>query len=122
MMAIEKNIENIKLSPENLGKLVKLIEDGVITGKIAKDIFTEVYEGDLDPEKVVEEKGLKVMSDTDELERICKEVIDRNPQMVADFKGGKERAIGSLIGQVMAITKGSANPKMVNEILRKLLS
>ena len=122
LMAIEKNIENIKLSPENLGKLVKLIEDGVITGKIAKDIFTEVYEGDLDPEKVVEEKGLKVMSDTDELERICKEVIDRNPQMVADFKGGKERAIGSLIGQVMAITKGSANPKMVNEILRKLLS
>ena len=122
LMAIEKNIGNIKLSPENLGKLVKLIEDGVITGKIAKDIFTEMYEGNLDPEKVIEKKGLKVMSDTGELEKICKEVIDSNPQIVADFKEGKERAFGALIGQVMATTKGSANPKLVNEILRKLLT
>jgi len=111
-----------KLSPENLGKLVKLIEDGVISGKIAKDIFTEVYEGNLDPEKVVKKKGLKVMSDTGELEKICQEIINKNPNIVADFKGGKEKAIGALVGQVMGATKGSANPKMVNEILRKLLS
>ena len=115
-------ITESKLSAENLGKLVKLIEDGTISGKIAKDIFPEVYEGDLDPEKVVEEKGLKVMSDTGELEKVCQEVIGRNPQIVADFKGGKEKAIGGLVGQVMGATKGSANPKMVNEILRKLLS
>ncbi|MCK5610521.1 Asp-tRNA(Asn)/Glu-tRNA(Gln) amidotransferase subunit GatB, partial [Candidatus Pacearchaeota archaeon] len=111
-----------KLSPENLGKLVKLIEEGVISNKIAKDIFKEVYQGNLDPEKVVEEKGLKVMSDTGELEKVCQQVIDRNPAIVADFKGGKEKAIGGLVGQVMGATKGSANPKMVNEILRKLLS
>ena len=122
LMAIEKNIGNSKLSPENLGKLIKLIEDGIITGKIAKDIFTEVYEGNLDPEKAVEEKGLKVMSDTGELEKICQQVIDRNPQIVADFKGGKEKALGGLVGQVMGTTKGSANPKLVNEILRKLLT
>lgn len=122
LLALEKNITNSKLSPGNLGKLVSLIEDGVISNKIAKDIFIEVYEGNLDPEKVIEEKGLKVMSDTGELEKICQEVIDRSPAIVADFKGGKEKAIGGLVGQIMGATKGSANPKMVNEILRKILS
>ncbi len=116
------SISDSKLSAKNLGKLVKLIVDGHITGKIAKDIFKEVYEGDLDSEKVVEEKDLKVMEDTGELEKICQEVIDRNPQIVADFKGGKEKAFGGLVGQVMGATKGTANPKSVNEILRKLLS
>ena len=115
------SITESKLAPENLGKLVKLIETGVITGKIAKDIFKEVYEGNLDPEKVVEKKGLKVMGDTKELEKICRDVITRNPQIVADFKGGKEKAFGGLVGQVMGATKGSANPKIVNEILRRLL-
>ncbi len=115
-------ISDNKLSAKNLGKLVKLIEDGTISGKIAKDIFSEVYEGDLDPEIVIEEKGLKVMQDDGELEKICQDVINRNPQIVADFKGGKEKAIGSLVGQVMGATKGTANPKSVNEILRKLLS
>jgi len=122
LMAVEKDITQSKLSAENLGKLVKLIEDGTISNKIAKDIFPEVYEGDLDPERVVEEKGLKVMSDSGELEKVCQEVIGRNPAIVADFKGGKEKAIGGLVGQVMGATKGSANPKMVNDILRKLLT
>jgi aspartyl-tRNA(Asn)/glutamyl-tRNA(Gln) amidotransferase subunit B len=116
------SITDSNLSAENLGKLVKLIENGDITGKIAKDIFEEMYEGDLDPEKVVEEKGLKVIQDTGELQKICQEVIDRNPNIVADFKGGKEKAIGGLVGQVMGATKGTANPKSVNEILRKLMS
>lgn len=115
------NIGNSKLAPANLGKLVKLITDGVITGKIAKDIFKEVYEGDLDPEKFVEKKGLKVMEDSGELETICQNVIAKNPAIVADFKAGKEKAIGGLVGQVMAATKGTANPKSVNDILRKLL-
>ena len=114
-------ISHSKLTAEHLGKLVKLIEDGAITGKIAKDIFAEVYEGNLDPEKLVEERGLKVMEDSGELEKICQEVLTKNPQMVADFKGGKEKAFGGLVGQVMAASKGTANPKLVNEMLRKLL-
>ncbi len=122
LLAVEKDVNALNLSPENLGKLVKLIEEGAISNKIAKDVFEEIYQGNLDPEKVIEEKGLKVMNDTGELEKICKQVIDRNPAIVADFKGGKEKAIGGLVGQVMGATKGSANPKMVNEILRKLLS
>lgn len=116
------DIAQSKLSAGHLGKLVRLIEDGSITGKIAKDIFGEVYEGDLDPEKYVEEKGLKVMENKGELERICQEVIDKNPAIAADFRGGKEKAIGGLVGQVMAATQGTANPKSVNEILRKLLA
>jgi aspartyl-tRNA(Asn)/glutamyl-tRNA(Gln) amidotransferase subunit B len=115
-------ISESKLSAENLGKLVKLIESGTISNKIAKDIFVEVYEGDLDPKKVVEEKGLKIMSDTSELEKICQEVMGRNPNIVDEFKGGKEKAIGGLIGQIMSATKGTANPKAVNDILRKLLA
>jgi len=116
------SISESKLSAENLGILVKLIESGDITGKIAKDIFEEVYEGNLNPETVIEEKGLKVMSDTGELETICQGVIDRNAKMVEDFKGGKDRALGALVGQVMGATKGTANPKSVNEILRSLMS
>lgn len=117
-----QTIKESSISAENLGKLVKLIEHGTITGKIAKDIFPEIYISDLDPEKFVEEKGLKVIDDTGELEKICRDVIDKNPNIVADFKGGKEKAIGGLVGQVMGATKGSANPKTVNDILRKLLT
>ena len=71
---------------------------------------------------MVEDKGLKVMSDTGALEKIIQEVLSRNEKAVADFKGGNERALGAMVGQVMGATQGSANPKIVNEILRKLLS
>lgn len=109
------------LSSDNFGKLIKLIEAETITGKIAKDIFEELYKENADPEKFIEEKGLKVMSDTGELEKICQEVINRNPQIVEAFKGGKDKVFGALVGQVMGATKGTANPKTVNEVLKKLL-
>jgi aspartyl-tRNA(Asn)/glutamyl-tRNA(Gln) amidotransferase subunit B len=111
-----------KLSPENLGRMVKLIEEGAITGKIAKEIFPELFECNLDPQELIEKKGIKVMGDTGELEKICAEIVAKNPQSIVDFKAGKERALGALVGQVMGATKGSANPKMVNEILRRLMS
>jgi len=115
-------ISDCKLSPENLGKMVSMIEEGAITGKIAKEIFPEVFECNMDPARLIEKKGIRVMGDSGELEKVCVEVIAKNPQSIADFKAGKERALGALVGQVMAATKGSANPKMVNEILRKLLA
>jgi aspartyl-tRNA(Asn)/glutamyl-tRNA(Gln) amidotransferase subunit B len=115
------SIAESKLSPEHLGRLVKMIDDGALTGKIAKEIFPEMYEGNLDPEILAQKRGLKVMSDTDELEKICADVIARSPEAVATFRAGKEKAIGALVGQVMGATKGSANPKMVNEILRRLM-
>jgi len=122
MNAKGHTVSDCKLSPENLGKMVSMIEEGAITGKIAKEIFPEVFECNMDPAVLVEKKGLKVMGDSGELEKICAEVVAKNPQSIIDFKAGKERALGALVGQVMGATKGSANPKMVNDILRKLMS
>lgn len=122
MNAKGQTISDCKLSPENLGKMVGMIEEGAITGKIAKEIFPEVFECNMDPAAIVEKKGIKVMGDSGELEKICAEVVAKNPQSIIDFKAGKERALGALVGQVMGATKGSANPKMVNEILRRLMS
>ncbi len=111
-----------KLTAENLGKLVALIEKGTISGKIAKEIFPEIFESGADIEELVKEKGLEQNSNTGEIEKYCQEVIDENPQSVADFKGGKEKALGALVGQVMKKSRGQANPQMVNEIFKKLLS
>lgn len=112
--------DTFSATPETIGKMVKMVEEGTITGKIAKDHLQKICTQNPDPEKYFE--PFKVMEDTGELEKICQEIVDKNPAIVADFKGGKEKAIGGLVGQVMAATKGSANPKAVNEILRKLLA
>jgi aspartyl-tRNA(Asn)/glutamyl-tRNA(Gln) amidotransferase subunit B len=112
--------EEFKATGETIGKVVKLIEDGSITGKIAKDHLEKVCFENPDVEVYFE--PFKVVEDTAELERICQEVIGRNEKVVADFKSGNEKAIGALVGQIMGATKGTANPKSVNDILRKLLS
>ncbi|MFH0820495.1 MAG: Asp-tRNA(Asn)/Glu-tRNA(Gln) amidotransferase subunit GatB [Candidatus Peregrinibacteria bacterium] len=114
-------ISDCPLSPEHLGKLVALICQSRITGKIAKGIFPELYEKNLNPETLVAEKGFEMMCNTAELEKICREVIAKNPQTAADFKAGKERALGALIGQVMAATHGTAAPESVNNLLKKLI-
>lgn len=117
----EGTITDCKLSAENLGKMVAMITKGDISGKIAKEIFPELLETGKDVEKVVEEKGLKQVSDTGAIEKMCQEVLDENPKMVEDFKGGKEKVLGALVGQVMKKSKGQANPQMANEMLKKLL-
>lgn len=115
--AHEQEITDISLTPLNLGKLIDLIEKGTISGKIAKSIFPEMIETGADPVKIVEEKGLVQISDVGELTKIVVEVIENNPQSVADYKDGKAKAIGYLVGQVMKATKGKANPQMVNQLL-----
>lgn len=116
-------LADCKINPEQLGKLIKLVNDGVVSNNMAKtDIFEGMYASGKDPEKVVEEKGLKLVSDTGAIESICKKVLEENPGPVADFKGGKQQAFGFLVGQAMKASKGQGNPKVVNEILRKLLS
>lgn len=123
---IEKNLEqkiyDSSVSVEKLVELIRLIETGSISGKIAKDVLNDMAHTEKRAGEIIEEKGLKQVSDTGELEKICQEVIASNAQSVADFKAGKEKAFGALVGQVMARTKGQANPKIVNEILRKLVS
>ncbi len=121
-LALLKENPNCQLSAENLGKLIALVEAGEISNKIAKEIFPTIAGDNLDPEKYIEEKGLVQISDQGEIEKFCQEVISENAQIAEDYKGGKDRALGALVGKVMQKSKGQANPKAVNEILKKLLS
>jgi aspartyl-tRNA(Asn)/glutamyl-tRNA(Gln) amidotransferase subunit B len=114
-------IAEASVSSQNLAKLVSLILDGTISGKIAKTVFEEMYKESADPEKIVKEKGLMQISDESAILRICEEAISESPKAVAEFKSGKERAIGTIIGLVMKKSKGKANPQLVNKILLKKL-
>ena len=113
--------EDLTFSPENLAKLIDLAEAGTINSSVAKDVFKQIFHEDIDPEKYVEEHGLKMVNDEGALRETAAKVIADNPQAVADFKGGKEKAIGALFGQTMRAMKGKANPGMVNQVLRELL-
>jgi aspartyl-tRNA(Asn)/glutamyl-tRNA(Gln) amidotransferase subunit B len=99
--------------------MIGLIKNGTISGKIAKTVFDEIFKTGNDPEKIVEEKGLVQISDTGAIETIVDKVIAENEKIVEEIKGGKDKGIGFLVGQVMKESKGKANPGMVNEILKK---
>ena len=114
-------IQQSKISPQLLTDMLKMIESGKISGKIAKTVFEEMFASGKTPEKIVEEKGLVQISDPSAIEPIAQKVIDANPKSVEDFHAGKDKAIGFLVGQIMKETRGKANPQMVNEIIFKLL-
>ena len=109
------------ISAENLSKLINLIKNGTISGKIAKTVFELMANGDLDPQKVVDEKGLKQESDPKALESLIDKVIAENPDKVKEYKSGKEKLFGFFVGQAMKVSDGKANPKLVNDILKKKL-
>jgi len=115
----EKNMEisSVPVTAESLVKLLKLVDSKVISGPIAKTVFEEMFNTGKDPEAIVEEKGLKQISDRDELVNVIKKVLAENPKSVEDYKKGKKKALGFLVGQTMKATKGKANPQLVNEIL-----
>ena len=119
----EKNLEIAEspISAKNLSKLVNLIKDGTISGKIAKSVFEMMAEGDQNPIDIVKEKGLKQQSDPKELEQLIKKVINENQDKVKEYKSGKEKLFGFFVGQVMKVSGGKANPQLVNEILKKKL-
>lgn len=117
----ELSLLQSKLKPEHLQSLLKLLEKGEISNKIAKDILPSVIETGQDPQKIVQEKGLKQLSDQDTLSKIVQEVIQENPQVVNQIKEGKESAIMFLVGQVMKKTKGQAKPDILQEMFRKEL-
>jgi aspartyl-tRNA(Asn)/glutamyl-tRNA(Gln) amidotransferase subunit B len=118
------NIEfgEVKVTPIQLTQLLKLIDKGTISGKIAKQIFEEMFSTGKDPEAIVKEKGLVQISDEGQIGAFVDEVIAANPNSVSDFKAGKEKAIGFLVGQVMKKTKGQANPGLVNKLLKEKLA
>ncbi|RFA34199.1 aspartyl/glutamyl-tRNA amidotransferase subunit B [Virgibacillus dokdonensis] len=112
-----KELDELAITPEALAKMIQLIADGTISSKIAKKVFAELVEHGGDPEKIVKEKGLVQISDEGQLKEIISNVLDENEQSIIDYKNGKNKAVGFLVGQVMKATKGQANPPMVNKIL-----
>ncbi len=119
----EKNLEisESPISSKNLSKLINLIKDGTISGKIAKTVFEIMSDGDKNPIDIIEEKGLKQQSDPKELEKLIEKVINENQDKVKEYKSGKEKLFGFFVGQVMQASRGKANPQLVNEILKKKL-
>lgn len=118
----EQDPEELSFSPQHLAKLVQLVEDGVINRTVAKTVFEEIFTNNTDPEIYVETQGLKMVSDENALRSAIKEIIAANPRSVADYKAGKEKSMGFIVGQTMRAMKGKADPAMVNCIVRELLS
>ena len=115
----EKNIsiEKFSVEPQNIGKLIKLIKANTISSKIAKDVFEILLSENKDPEIIVKEKGLVQITDNSEIEKIVEQVLNENPQSVEDYKAGKSNALKYLVGQSMRLSKGKANPQMINEMI-----
>jgi aspartyl-tRNA(Asn)/glutamyl-tRNA(Gln) amidotransferase subunit B len=114
-------IDKFPISPKHLGEMVNLINKGVLSSKLAKKVFAEMLKSDKAPADLVKELGLEQVSDTGALQAMVDEVVAANPQSVADFKAGKDRAVGFLVGQIMKKSRGKANPSMVNQMIVKKL-
>ena len=117
----DMEVEDIKFSPENLAKLIMLTEANTINSSVAKEVFEHVFTDDIDPEKYVEENGLKTVNDEGALRSTIEKIVEANPKSVEDYRAGKKKAIGFLVGQTMKQMKGKADPGMVNQILTEIL-
>ena len=115
------DLSQCQIAPAQLGALVGLISDGTISGKIAKDVFAEMFETGKEPADIIEEKGLKQVSDTGAIEKMIDEVLAANPDKVEEYKGGKDKLFGFFVGQTMKLSKGQANPGLVNQLLKSKL-
>ncbi len=118
----EDKIDSFPITPDKLGELLNLIHDGTISGKIAKEVFEEMLSSGKDAKEIVEEKGMTQISDQSELENIVIQILNSHPDEISRYKAGDQKLMGFFVGQAMKETKGKANPKVVNEILRKALS
>jgi aspartyl-tRNA(Asn)/glutamyl-tRNA(Gln) amidotransferase subunit B len=115
------HIFSFPIPPEHLAEMVRMIDEGKISGKIAKALFEELLDSGESPEKIVREKGLEQVSDSSSIEMAIDQVLADHSQQVSDYRSGKEKVLGFLVGQIMKATKGKANPQIVNEILKKKL-
>ena len=118
----EIEIDESKVTEENLASLIMLIDKGTISSKIAKQIFEEMFETGEDAKTIVEKRGLVQISDEGAIKEICQRVVDANPQSIIDYKAGKDRAIGFLVGKIMKETKGKAHPQIVNKLLLEIIN
>ena len=120
--AADIDIPNAKVTPAHLSELIQLINDATISGKIAKAVLDDAFETGKMPKEIVREKGLSQITDTSEIEAIVMQVVEEHPGPAQDYRDGKKKAIGFLVGQVMRATRGKANPQLVNQILTRVLS
>ncbi len=116
------SISSWPVAAEHLGEMVRMIDEGKISGKIAKTLFEEMLAKPVSPATLVKEKGLEQVSDLSSIETDVDQVLAAHPEQVEEFRSGKDKVFGFLVGQVMKATKGKANPKIVNEILRKKIA
>jgi aspartyl-tRNA(Asn)/glutamyl-tRNA(Gln) amidotransferase subunit B len=117
----EREIDQCPVTPLHLAEMLSMIKDGTISGKIAKDVFEEMYRTGEKPSKIVREKGWVQVLDEGEIERAIEKAIQGNPKLVDDYRKGKEKLFGFFVGEVMKETKGKANPKLLNELLKEKL-
>ena len=117
-----QDLNNSPVSPENLGQLIKLISTNEISGKIAKDVLEDMFSSGKTARQIVDEKGLQQVTDQGEIAKAIDEVIVENPKMVEQYLAGKDKLLGFFVGQAMKLTKGKANPKMLNDILKQKLN
>ena len=120
--AAEKSIDQAPISASDLAELLKLVDDGTISGKIAKSVFDEMAQSDKSARQIVAEQGLVQISDSSAIDDIVSKILAANPAEVQAYKSGKTKLLGFFVGQVMRETRGKANPKLVNEILKKKLA
>lgn len=118
----EKDVEEMNFSPANLAKLIELVDKNVISRTVARNVFEAVFHEDVEPEEYVEKNGLRVVNDEGALKKTIEELLAANPQSVADFKAGKEKAMGFIVGQTMRAMKGKADPAVVNALVREMMA
>ncbi|MBU0700672.1 Asp-tRNA(Asn)/Glu-tRNA(Gln) amidotransferase subunit GatB [bacterium] len=114
-------IRECQVTPDYLSQMLQMIETGIISGKIGKDVLAEIFRNGMSPEQIVKEKGLIQITDTNELESVINKILQENPRVVEQYREGKKQALGFFVGQVMRLTSGKAQPEIVNEILKKQL-
>jgi aspartyl-tRNA(Asn)/glutamyl-tRNA(Gln) amidotransferase subunit B len=114
-------INEFPVKPQNLAKMIDLINEGTISTKIAKDVFEEMLRSGQTPDSIIEKKGLRQVSDQSEIDKVVQEVLESNPNEVQKFIGGKDKVFGFFVGEVMKKTQGKANPKVLNQLLREKL-
>jgi aspartyl-tRNA(Asn)/glutamyl-tRNA(Gln) amidotransferase subunit B len=116
------DIRKCPITADALANMITLIEEGTISGKMAKEILPEMYKTGFQPQKIIEAKGMVQITDEGELTKTITAIIDANPSQLTDYRGGKEKLFGFFVGQVMKVTQGKANPQMVNDLLKKMLA
>ncbi|MBN1830186.1 MAG: Asp-tRNA(Asn)/Glu-tRNA(Gln) amidotransferase GatCAB subunit B, partial [Deltaproteobacteria bacterium] len=118
----KRDIRDCPLSPASLAGMIRLIQEGTISGKMAKEVVEEMYKTGKTPEEIVKEKGLVQITDEFALTKTIAEIIEQNPEQLADYRAGKEKLFGFFVGQAMKATQGKANPQIINDLLKKMLA